>query len=142
MVQIVVNEYDHAIFNFGTVERGLYPNMDPKAELYKITNPKGEVFYTTIPYMVIYEIDETLIPEEFWWYSYCPEEGFKRLPYAPKLDGETDTTENTNEDQSENTNDNSNENSNAYEEIPEPIPTSEPEPEPTLEEPKNPYVEP
>ena len=64
---------------YGNIEKGIY-DADPSRELYKITNPNGEVMYAVTSGFDLYEVDS--LPEDFkeGLYCYTAEQGFYLNP--------------------------------------------------------------
>lgn len=71
-MKVLIDNFNNGIFEAGMIEKGIFPEVDPETELYKVTNDKGS-FYAVANGFKEVEVKE--LPTEHDYHEYTYEDG-------------------------------------------------------------------
>lgn len=82
-MKILVDVRCNRVYEFGEIEKGIFPEADPNTELWKVSNEKG-VFYAVADGFRVVEVEE--IPENYFKCTYDEVNGFVEyeIPKTPE----------------------------------------------------------
>lgn len=103
-MNFLVDNISHRVYECGMIEKGIFNDVDPNTELFKVTNDKG-VFYAVASGFSIKTAEN--IPENYENYTYTDNGGFVELVIPPTQEEIVDNLSSSYEDLSDDVLDNS-----------------------------------